>query len=66
MKKNLNLIDRLIRLLLAAILTFLYLTGIATGALGITLLVVAGIIAITAFISFCPIYFLFGLSSKRK
>lgn len=63
MKKNMGNTDRVIRLLVAAVAAVLYFTGTVTGTLGIILLVVAGIFTLTSFISFCPIYALFGLNT---
>lgn len=69
MKKNVGLTDKIIRLLIAATLVVLYFTQILTGTWGIVALVGAAVLAITAFISFCGFYALFGISTcpaKRK
>ena len=63
MKKNMGTADRIIRVIIAAIVTTLYFTNILTGTLGIILLVLAGVFVLTSFISFCPIYAPFGLST---
>lgn len=63
MKKNMGNADRVIRLLLAIVMVVLYFTNIVTGTLGIVLMVLAGIFALTSFISFCPLYAPFGLST---
>ncbi len=49
-----------IRLLLAAIFVGLFITKSVTGALGIVLLVVAGVFVLTSLVSFCPLYTLVG------
>ncbi len=49
-----------IRLLLAAIFVGLFITKSVTGALGIVLLVVAGVFVLTSLVSFCPLYALVG------
>ena len=64
MKKNMSNADRLIRLIVAAVVGALYFTDIVTGVLGIVLLVAAGIFVLTSFISFCPLYAAFGLSTS--
>lgn len=55
--------DKVIRFIIAAIIGVLYYTGIISGTLGIVLLVLAGIFVLTSFISFCPLYAPFGISS---
>lgn len=55
--------DRIIRLMIAAIIATLYFTNVITGTLGIVLLVVAGVFVLTSFVSFCPLYAPFGLST---
>ncbi len=53
--------DRIIRLIIAAIVGVLYFTGVITGTLGIVLLILAGILVLTSFIGFCPLYAPFGI-----
>lgn len=55
--------DKIIRLVIAAIIATLYFTNVVTGTLGIVLLVVAGVFVLTSFVSFCPLYAPFGLST---
>jgi hypothetical protein len=64
MKKNMGKMDRIIRLIVAAALVFLYFTNVITGTIGIIGLVVAGIFVITSFVTFCPIYWGCGISSR--
>jgi hypothetical protein len=66
MKKNMGIADRTIRFIIAAIFIVLYFTGTVTGILGIVLLVLAGVFILTSFISFCPLYAPFGLSTCSK
>ena len=63
MKKNMGTADKIIRLVIAAIVVTLYFTNVITGTLGIVLLVLAGIFVVTSFVSFCPLYAPFGLST---
>jgi len=65
MKKNMGSADRIIRILLAAIVAVLYFTGTVSGTLGIVLLVLAGVFVLTSFVSFCPLYAPFGISSCK-
>jgi Inner membrane protein YgaP-like, transmembrane domain len=69
MRKNMGGVDRIIRLVLAAIVVALYAYNVIHGVLGIVLLVLAGIFVLTSFISFCPLYLPFGISTcmpRRK
>ena len=63
MKKNMGSADRIIRLIVAALIGVLYYTNVISGTVGIVLLVLAAVFLLTSFISFCPIYAPFGLST---
>lgn len=63
MKKNLGSIDRIIRALFAIIVSILFFTDIISGILGVVLLVIGGVLLVTSFINFCPIYAVFGINS---
>jgi hypothetical protein len=66
LKKNMGAADRLVRLALVALVAFLYFTNLISGTLAIILGIVAVIFLITSLISFCPLYTLFGFSTKKK
>jgi len=66
MKKNMGSADKIIRLIIAAIIAILYFTNVISGTSGIVLLVLAGIFVLTSLISFCPLYTLIGLSTCGK
>lgn len=55
--------DRIIRLIIAAVLGFLFYNGTITGTLGIVAVVAAGIFALTSLVSFCPLYPLLGINT---
>jgi hypothetical protein len=61
MKKNMGTADRIIRVVIAAIIGILYFTGQVPGTTGIILLVLAGVFVLTSLISFCPLYAPFGI-----
>ena len=63
MKKNMGTADQVIRTLSAIVIALLYYYDAITGTLGIVLLVLAGIFLLTSFVSFCPLYAPFGLST---
>jgi hypothetical protein len=66
MTKNMGTADRVIRAIIAVIMLSLYFTGTVTGTLGIVLVALSVIFLLTSFISFCPLYLPFGLSTLRK
>lgn len=58
--------DKIVRILIAALIIILYFTGTIGGTVATVLLVLAGIFILTSFISFCPLYAPFGISTCRK
>ncbi len=56
-------VDKVIRVVIAAVIAGLYYTGTISGTLGIVLLVFAGVFVLTSLVSFCPLYTLFGIST---
>jgi hypothetical protein len=66
MKRNMSNIDRIIRLVLAAVFGYLYFGGIVTGAFGIVLLVLGAVFLVTAVIAFCPLYAPFKFSTYKQ
>lgn len=63
MKKNMGRVDRIFRVIAAAIIAVLYYQGIISGTVGIVLLVLAGVFVLTSLISFCPLYAVFGMNT---
>lgn len=66
MKKNMGLTDKIIRIALAAIIAVLYFTNTISGTLALVLGAFAIIFIITSFVSFCPLYSPFGISTRKK
>ena len=66
MKPNMGTIDRAIRGLLAVIVAILYFTDLISGTAAIILGVIAVVFVVTGFMSFCPLYAPFGLSTVPK
>jgi hypothetical protein len=62
---NVGIFDRLIRVALAAALLALGLTTYSGSSLGIGLSVAAVIVALTAAVSFCPLYRLLGIHTNN-
>ncbi len=63
MKKNMGSTDRIIRVLLAAVIAFLYFGNVVSGTIGIVLLVLAAVFLLTSMVSFCPLYTLVGVNT---
>lgn len=63
MKKNIGNPDRIVRLMIAALIAVLYFTNTISGTVGIVLLVVAAVFIITSLVSFCPLYALLGFNT---
>jgi len=66
MKKNLGSADRVLRILVAIAIAGLYFGNLISGIAAIILLILAAVFVLTSFISFCPLYHLFGISTRKK
>ncbi len=55
--------DRIIRLIVSAVLVGLYLSGTVTGTVGLVLVILSVVFTLTSVISFCPLYTIFGIST---
>jgi hypothetical protein len=66
MTPNMGTLDRTLRLVVAAVIAVLYLTGRIGGTLALFLGVVAVAFVVTSFVSWCPAYLPFGLSTRGK
>ncbi len=64
--KNMGKADKIIRLLIAVVLTVLFLNHVITGLIGIVLVVLAGIFVLTSFIGTCPLYLPFKINTNKK
>ncbi len=66
MKKNMGSTDKLVRILVAFLVGVLYYTKTIEGNVAIVLGVLAAVFVLTSFISFCPLYLPFGISTRKK
>jgi hypothetical protein len=66
MKRNMGLVDRVIRIALAALVAVLYFTGQLSPVAAIVLGILAVVFVVTGVVGFCPLYLPFGISTKRK
>jgi len=66
MKKNMGTIDKSVRILIAAVVVLLFFTNVISGTLAYVLLALSAVFVLTSFLSFCPLYLPFGLSTRKK
>ncbi len=66
MKKNMGTTDKTIRIGIAVVIAALYFTNVISGTLAIILGILAVVFVLTSFISFCPLYFPFGINTSKK
>ncbi len=66
MKKNMGSADKAIRILIALAIVALYFGNFISGTLAIVLLLFAAVFILTSFMSFCPLYLPFGISTRKK
>jgi len=65
MKQNMGKVDRMIRIVLAALFVDLYFSRVVGGWVGIVLLAVAGIFLVTSLLGSCPLYGICGIGTNR-
>ena len=65
MKKNMGNTDKVIRVIIAAVIGILYYLEYITGTLALILMAVAIILLITSLINFCPLYKILGINSCK-
>lgn len=63
MKKNMGNVDRILRVIIAAVFAYLYFGGVVTGTLGLVLVILGGVFVLTSLVSFCPLYTLVGANT---
>jgi len=66
MKRNMGIADRIIRIVLAAVVATLYFTNQLSLVAAVALGVLSLIFLVTSVVGVCPLYVLFGISTKRK
>jgi hypothetical protein len=65
MKKNMGAADKIIRLIVAALIIVLSFMHVIEGTLNLVLLAVAAVFALTSLVSFCPLYTLVGINTCK-
>lgn len=65
-EKNMGMLDRAIRIVIAVVIAVLYFNGNLSGLTATVLGIFAIIFIITSFVGFCPLYSVIGLSTCKK
>ncbi len=66
MKKNMGVVDRIIRTILAVVVIVLFATKQITGVAAIILGILAIIFLLTSAVGLCPLYLPFKISTKKS
>lgn len=64
--KNMGSADKINRLTLVALVAILYFTNVIFGTVASVMGILAAVFVLTSFISFCPLYLPFGISTFKK
>ena len=65
MKKNMGMIDRILRAILAVVVVVLYFLGKITGIAAVILGIFAVIFLVTSFTGVCPVYSWLGITTLK-
>jgi len=65
MKRNMSNMDRVIRVIAAAVFAYLYFSGTVVGTVGIVLLGLGTVFVLTSIFAFCPLYMLFKFGTYK-
>lgn len=64
--RNIGKADKIIRLLVAIVITVLFLNHVISGVLGMVLVILAAVFVLTSLIGTCPLYLLFKINTNNK
>lgn len=59
-------VDKGFRIFIAMLILGAFYTDSITGTTAIVLLLIGGVLVLTSFMSFCPLYYPFGLTTIKK
>lgn len=65
MKKNMSSLDRIVRIVIAAIAAYLYIGEIVPSPWGLIAIIAGGVLLATSVLNFCPLYRIFGISTCK-
>ncbi len=64
--KNIGKTDKIVRVLIAVLFTFLFLNQLITGIFGVVLVILAGVFLLTSVVGTCPLYLPFKINTNHK
>jgi hypothetical protein len=64
--KNMGKADKIVRVLIAVLFTFLFLNQVVTGIMGVILVILAGVFLLTSVVGTCPLYLPFKINTNHK
>ncbi len=64
--QNESIVDRVIRFVLGAVLVYAWYAVLVTGVLATVALVLGVVLVLTGLIGWCPLYSLFGMSTRQS
>ena len=65
MNRNVGKIDAIIRIVVAVVISALFITHTITNAFAQTAIIIGGIILFTGVMNFCPVYALFRINTRK-
>jgi hypothetical protein len=65
MKKNMGNADRIIRVIVATLISILCFNEVITGTVSIILMVIAAIFLLTSLVGYCPLYVPLGVQTRK-
>jgi hypothetical protein len=66
MKANMAILDRILRVVLVAVVAVLYFTHVLSPVAAIILGILSVVFLLTAIVGTCPLYMLLGISTKAR
>ena len=66
MKTNMSGFDRVLRVIIAVIIGYLYYINYISGTVAIVLVILSVAFALTSFVGFCPLYRFLGIKTCSK
>jgi hypothetical protein len=66
MKKNMSELDKILRVLAAAVVVVLNFMGLIGGTPATVLMSIAAVLLLTTLINFCPLYALFKINTRKE
>jgi len=65
MTRNMGLVDRVVRVLVAALIAYLYISGTIGGWQALVLGIIAVVFVVTGAVGFCPAYLPFKINTGK-